>query len=542
MENIKSHPKNSSGRYIGQPVDRVDGLAKVTGAAKYAAEYFADDLHYGFTYSSEIAKGKIRSINTDKALAAHGVIGVLTHKNRPSLAWFNKKYNDDDAPPGWHFRALHDDVIRYSGQPVALVIAKTFEQARYAASLIEVEYQSNEPVTDLIADLDKAYDVKKGKSGYEKPKSRGDAQTKFEAADAQIDCEYLHPMEHHNPMEMHASTVILEKDGTFTIADKTQGVENSKTFICNVFGIKPDQVKVLAPYVGGAFGSGLRPQYQLMLAMMAATQFKKSVRVVLTRQQMFSFGHRPAAVQTVKLGSDKSGLLQSLEHTVVQETSQFEDYTENIVNWSGSLYKCGDVHLRHQLVKLDTYTPIDMRAPGATTGLYALESAMDELAIATNSDPLELRLANYSDSDLAHFGRPYSSKELRACYGAGSDRFGWRKRSPEPRSMRDGKNADWLGHGDRSLGFHARETDGRGRTQYRRPLEGPECNDRYRNRHVHDRRAGGSGILRSRYQKRRRRIRPNRSSCRNFARRIVDGSIAQCRDGQRLQNPCGIAF
>lgn len=439
MENSRKHPANATGKYIGQPTDRVDGFAKVTGRAKYAAEYFADDLHYGVVYSSEIAKGRVVAIRTEKAAAADGVIGVLTHRNRPSLAWFNKKYNDSDAPPGWHFRALYDDEVRYSGQPLALVVAKTFEQARYAASLIETEYESEEPVTDLLAKIDEAYDVKKGKSGYEKPKSRGDAAKAFGEAEYRIEADYLHPMEHHNPMEMHASTVILEKDGTFTIADKTQGVENSQTFVCNVFGFKPDQVRVLAPYVGGAFGSGLRPQYQLMLAMMAAIQYKKSIRVVLTRQQMFSFGHRPAALQTLRLGADASGLLEALDHTVIQETSQFEDYTENIVNWSGSLYKCADVHLGHKLVKLDTYTPLDMRAPGAVTGLFALESAMDELAAETKSDPLELRLANYSDSDLAHFGRPYSSKELRACYGAASEKFGWKSRSREPGSMRDGK-------------------------------------------------------------------------------------------------------
>lgn len=425
-------------KHLGKPIDRVDGFAKVTGQAKYAAEYATDDLLYGFVVSSEIAKGRLKKIATDRALQVKGVVDVLTYKNRPSLAWFNKKYNDDDAPPGWHFRALYDDKVRYSGQPIGLVVAETFEAARYAATLLDIEYQEEDHQTDLKAVLDEAYVPKKNKSGFEKPSSRGHAAKEFETAALQIDSDYIHPMEHHNPMEMHASTVIRSKDGTYTIADKTQGTVNSQTYVCQVFGLSQDKVQVVAPYVGGAFGSGLRPQYQLLLAMMASVKLERSVRVTLTRQQMFSFGHRPAALQTVKLGADKEGKLLSLEHSVCAETSRFEDYSENVVNWSGILYHCDNVALEHRLAQLDTYTPLDMRAPGAVTGQFALESALDELAYAAKQDPLDVRLLNYADKDQVYYGRPFSSKELRAAYKMGAENFGWKNRPIEPRSMKDG--------------------------------------------------------------------------------------------------------
>jgi xanthine dehydrogenase YagR molybdenum-binding subunit len=423
---------------VGRPVDRYDGVAKVTGEAKYAAEHFADDLLYGVVSSSEIAKGRITNISTEKALKVKGVVEVLTYKNRSDLAWFNRKYNDDDAPPGWHFRALYDDKVRYSGQPVALVVAEDFETARFAASLIEVEYEVEKHETDLEKVLDAAYVPKKNKPGFEKPTSRGDAKKAFAEAPVRIEADYLHPMEHHNPMEMHASTVLRHDDGSYTIADKTQGTANSQNYICKVFGLKEDKVRVIAPYIGGAFGSGLRPQYQLLLAMMASVKLERSVRVVLTRQQMFSFGHRPAAVQKVKLSSNEEGQLESIDHSVCAETSQFEDYSENTVNWSGILYKCENVSQEHKLAKLDTYTPLDMRAPGAVTGMFALESAMDELSYAAGCDPLELRLKNYVDKDQVYYGRPFSSKELRAAYELGAEKFGWKKRSREPRSMKEG--------------------------------------------------------------------------------------------------------
>jgi xanthine dehydrogenase YagR molybdenum-binding subunit len=195
---------------------------------------------------------------------------------------------------------------------------------------------------------------------------------------------------------------------------------------------------VLSPFVGGAFGSGLRPQHQLFMAVMAAMQLKRSVRVELSRPQMFSFGHRPETIQRVALGASSDGTLQALIHEAVQESSRFENYVEIVVNWSGQQYQCDNVRLDYKLSRLDLYTPLDQRAPGAATGVPALEVAMDELACALNMDPLTLRLKNYTDID-PNTGKPFSSKELRACFAQGAERFGWSRRNPKPRSMRDGR-------------------------------------------------------------------------------------------------------
>ncbi len=239
-------------------------------------------------------------------------------------------------------------------------------------------------------------------------------------------------------MEMHASTVVWEGDGKLTIYDKTQGAQNSQQYVTKVFGLAKDEVRVVSSYIGGAFGSGLRPQYQLFLAVMAAQELKRSVKVVLTRQQMFTFGYRPDTIQRVAFGAATDGALQAIQHDAVANTSRFEDYQENVVNWSGLLYTCANTKFSYRLAQLDHYTPIDMRAPGGTTGMYALECAVDELAYNLGMDPLELRLKNYAERD-QNEDPPFSSKELRECYRQGAEAFGWAGRNPEPRSLREGK-------------------------------------------------------------------------------------------------------
>ncbi|WP_299762064.1 xanthine dehydrogenase family protein molybdopterin-binding subunit [uncultured Pontibacter sp.] len=424
-------------QHIGKPTSRVDGFAKVTGGAKYAAEFSGNDLTHGFVVSARIPKGRIKSIDASKALAVEGVLQVFSHENVPHLAWFDISYKDMDAPPGSPFRPLQHDKVKFSMQPIALVVAETFELARYGASLVQVEYEGEEATTKLEANLQQAYPPSKFKAGYKQPKSRGDFTDAFEASPVTIEADYFHGAEHHNPMEMHASTVLYEPDGSLTVYDKTQGVINSWHYISMVFGLSRKKVRVLSPFVGGAFGSGLRPQYQLYLAVLAALELKRSVRVGLTRQQMFSFGHRPVTFQKLALGAAKDGTLQAIKHQAIAETSRFEDYVEQVVNWSSKLYKCDNVALDYKVVALDVYTPLDMRAPGGATGMYALESAMDELAYKLNMDPLELRLKNYTEIDQS-IDKPYSSKALRDCYRQGAEKFGWQKRNPAPRSMRDG--------------------------------------------------------------------------------------------------------
>lgn len=423
--------------YIGKPTTRVDGPLKVTGQAKYAAEFAVDNLLYGYVVSSAIASGTIKKIDIKEALSLDGVVQVFTHENVTGTAWFDRSYKDEDSVGGSPFRPLHDDKIRYSMQPIALVVAETFELARYAASLIKVDYKEESHTTGLKKNLFKSTKAKSGKTGFKPPVSRGNAEEAFTAAPVKIEAEYIHSAEHHNPMEIFATTVVAEPDNKLTIYDKTQGVTNVLTYVTNVFGLSEKEVRVKSPFMGGGFGSGLRPQYQLFLAVMAALQLKRSVRVSLTRQQMFSFGHRPANVQKIALSATADGTLQSIYHKAYGETSMFEDYTETVVNWSGLIYQCENVETAYDLVKLNTYTPLDMRAPGAASGIPVLESAMDELAYALKMDPLTLRLKNYAEKD-QNDKKPFSSKALRACYEEGAAKFGWDKRSIEPRSMRDG--------------------------------------------------------------------------------------------------------
>ncbi|MET0341293.1 MAG: xanthine dehydrogenase family protein molybdopterin-binding subunit [Polyangiales bacterium] len=424
---------------VGQGVRRVDGRAKVTGQAKYAAELTAPGLLHGVVVSSHVARGRIARIDMREALRLDGVVHVFTHENRPSLAWFDRSYRDQDAPKkGSPFRPLRDAQVVYSGQPVALVVARTFELARRAAALVQVTYDVAPHQTNLAVAREDAYDPGMAKDGFEPPpKPRGDADGAFARAKVRVDASYHTPVEHHNPMECHASTVIYEDDGMLTVYDKTQGVLNSLQYLTRAFGLQKGKVRVRSPFVGGAFGSALRPQYQLALAVMAARELHRSVRVSLTRKQMFTFGHRPETFQRVALAANEEGVLEAVIHEAVGETSRFEDYVEVVVNWSGLLYQCDNVRLGYEIAQVDNFTPLDMRAPGAALGVFALESAIDELSYAVGVDPLAIRLRNYAERD-QNKDLPFSSKELRACYQQGAERFGWARRTPAPRSMRDG--------------------------------------------------------------------------------------------------------
>jgi xanthine dehydrogenase YagR molybdenum-binding subunit len=420
---------------LGTPINRVDGRAKVTGQARYAAEHRVPDLAHGWVVSSDVAAGRIVRIDATEALALPGVLQVFTHENRPPLAEDDDSYRDEVAPAtSSPFRPLYDGRIRFSAQPIALVVAETLELARYAATLVRVEYERAPHATDLQAQRGAAYEPK---PRAPVPHPRGDADRAFAQASVRVDAQYLAPVEHHNPMELFGATAIREPDGRLTVYDKTQGVQNVQNYLCKIFGYRPSELRVLSPFVGGAFGAGLRPQYEAFLAVLAARALDRSVRVSLTRQQMFGLTHRPAAWQRVALGATADGGLEAVIHEAVAETSRYEDYNDAVVQWSGLLYRCDNVRLDHKVAPLDLCTSGDMRAPGATTGVYALECAMDELAVKLGIDPLALRLRNYADRDL-NDDRPFSSKELRACYQQAAERFGWSRRDPRPRSMREG--------------------------------------------------------------------------------------------------------
>lgn len=427
-------------RSVGSPVSRVDGPLKVTGQAKYAAEHFEPGMLHGYAVLSTIARGRIASFDMSAAESFPGVVKVFTHENRPKTASRDGKWQDTVAPPGSPFRPLESDEIQFDGQPIALVIADSFENARDAAALIVVSYDVEEHRTNLAREYPNSYDPPKKRTGIPPaPKPRGDAEKAFAEAAFKISRDFRMEGAHHNAMELFASTVLWEADGQLTIHDKTQGPQASRDYICNVFGLDPKNVTVKNAYVGGAFGSGLRPKHQLFLAVMASIDLKRSVKVEMSRQEMFSLTWRPSTIQTVSLAADKEGLLQSVMHHAVQATSTYEDYQEVVVNWAGLAYKCENAKLTYEIAKLDMSTPGDMRAPGAATGVAALEVAMDELAYEIGIDPLELRVRNFIHRDQDN-NKQLTSKALHSCYREGAEAFGWSKRSAQPRSMRDGND------------------------------------------------------------------------------------------------------
>jgi xanthine dehydrogenase YagR molybdenum-binding subunit len=424
--------------YIGTPTSRIDGHAKVTGAAKYAAEFNVAGLAHASIVSSTIAKGRILRIETSEAMRVDGVCHVLTHLNRPPMADTDSAYKDDVGPEvGSPFRPLYDDKILFNRQPIALVIAEEPEIARFAASLVSVVYEENDHATDLFSRDNNVVTLK------DPAPPRGDAEKAYADSDVRIEADYFIPMEHHNPMELYAATAVWE-NGRLTVYDKTQGVQNVQRYLCNVFAMKPDEVKVMSPFMGGGFGVGLRPQYEAVLAVLAARALKRSVRVVLTRQQMYGLSYRPATIEHLAIGAKAGGTLNAITHEATAMTSTYEDFARNDTSWSGLLYKSSAARYSHKIAKLDLPTPSDMRAPGAATGVYALECAMDELAVALKLDPLELRYRVYSDRDQDN-DVPFTSNQLRECYRQGAQAFGWARRNPEPRSMRDGH--DLIGWG-----------------------------------------------------------------------------------------------
>lgn len=433
-------PENRSmTAHIGTPTSRVDGRAKVTGEAKYAADFNVPALAYGALVTATIPKGRIKRIDTSYAARVAGVIKVLTHEDRPPMPDGDIAYKDDVAPEqGSPYRPLYDDKIMFDGQPVAMVLAEDWETARFAATLVQVEYEKAAHATDLHARIDAAYVVEKP----EKP--RGDAPKAYAAADVRHEGEYFIPTEHHNPMELFASTVHWEGPGKLTVYDKTQGVQNVQRYLAGIFGDRVQDLRVMSQFMGGGFGAGLRPQYQVVVAVLGALALQRSVRLVLTRQQMYGLGYRPATIERLALGASADGTLQAMTHEAIAVTSQFEEFSRNDTGWGGLLYASPNTKFVHKLARLDVPTSSDMRAPGAATGVYALESAMDELAVALKLDPLELRLRVYSDRD-QNEDKPYTSKQLRECYRQGAEAFGWSGRNPAPRSMRDG--SDLIGWG-----------------------------------------------------------------------------------------------
>ncbi|HEY0157183.1 MAG TPA: xanthine dehydrogenase family protein molybdopterin-binding subunit [Thermoanaerobaculia bacterium] len=425
-------------RYIGKEMSRVDGVAKVTGKAKYAAEFQVPNLAYGFIVLSSATKGTIQNLDTKDAEGAPGVVRVFTHLNTPKLG---PKTSTEEAPPRGNqeerdksFRALQSDRIFFNRQPVALVVAETYEQARHAARLVKVTYAAEKHMTDTEAGLGKARVPPRAAP----PNPRGNAEEAMRTAPVKVEAEYRIPIEHHNPMEPHAAIAFWQGD-RLSIFDKTQDVYGVRAHLASAFGVPEENVNVVSPFVGGAFGSSLRPNYYPALTAMAARELKRPVKVVYTRTHMYSgHGYRPYTVQRVALGAEPSGKLAAMIHEAVHNTSSFEEFNDGTTNFTRQVYACPNLTATLKITDTDLNTPTWMRAPGAVSGMFALECAMDELAYAVKIDPLELRLINYAEVDPVS-GKPWSSKALRECYRLGAEKFGWKDRKFEPRSMRDGR-------------------------------------------------------------------------------------------------------
>jgi xanthine dehydrogenase YagR molybdenum-binding subunit len=438
---------------VADRIDRVDGRAKVTGSAAYAADHKVQSTVYGFLVGSTIAKGRIKSIDTKSAERAPGVLAVITHLNAPKLPGYSTG-KDPAKPPtgGQPMRFFYNDEILYYDQAIALVIADTFERVLHAAKLVKAQYEKAVHQTDFEANIDKAK-IPTGPRFEDYKRGEVDA---YANAPVKIEYEYDHPVDVHNPMELASIMAYWEGADKVTVFTKTQGVQATQRSIRDAFKLPLENITVNAEFVGGAFGMGLRTWPYEIAAVMGAQKVGKPLKLVLHREQMFTnVGYRPVTTQKIGLGATPEGKLVGLTHEATANTSAYEEFTEATVNISRFLYACPNVTTRYRLVPLNVCTPIWMRGPGEATGSFALESAMDELAFALNLDPIEFRLRNHADTDPEN-NKPWSSKFLKECYEMGADRIGWKKRKLQPKSLKDG---DWLigyGMGTGSFGASRR--------------------------------------------------------------------------------------
>jgi xanthine dehydrogenase YagR molybdenum-binding subunit len=423
---------------VGKPIDRVDGRLKVTGAATYAAEFPVKDLAYGVSVLSTITKGRVKNIDTRQAEKMPGVIGVMTSENSMQLHFPNGsdpgggKFAEKDLLP------LQNDRIFYGGQHIAVVVAKTFEQAEQAAAVIKVEYEQQTPTVGLEKNISTAYKPAAGLGGAETQVKRGDANTALQTAAIKTDETYTTPVYHHNAMEPHA-TIAEWKGDELMVYDATQSVMGVKALLTSMLGIPAEKVRVVALYIGGGFGSKGFTWGNTILAAMAAKQFNRPVKLVLSRQQAFSTaGRRTQTIQKIALGADQNGKLSAIKHATTSETSFVDEFVETAGVATSMIYSSPNVDVSHELVRLNRGTPCPTRAPGEAPGTYALEVAMDELAYKLKMDPLQLRLVNHADME-EQKKKQFSEKNLKECYRRGADAIGWSKRNPEPGVTREGK-------------------------------------------------------------------------------------------------------
>jgi xanthine dehydrogenase YagR molybdenum-binding subunit len=422
---------------LGQPLDRTDGAAKVQGAARYAGDFALPRMAHAMLVQSTVPAGRA-SVDAGEARRMPGVLDVMTPANAPRLA-----ATEEGESPLRVLSLLQDDRVHYNGQPVALVVARTPEQARDAAHRVLVRYAREDARLDFAALRKTA--VKPARANQHPTDVRwGDFDAGLRDAAAKVDAVYATPPQYHNPLEPHA-TLAQWEGGRLTVYDSTQGVFGCRTTLARHFGLAPEDVRVLSPFVGGGFGCKGSAWSHVVLCAMAARLAGRPVKLVLDRPQMFGpVGGRPRTEQRLVLGATREGRLSALSHAVLTETSLLEDWVEPSAAATRVLYACANGDTRHRLVRLNRGTPTFQRAPGEASGTFALEVALDELAERLDLDPLELRLRNDTDRTPAE-GKPFSSRNLRECYLQGAERFGWSRRPRRPGTLREG---DWrIGYG-----------------------------------------------------------------------------------------------
>lgn len=420
---------------VGTPVPRIDGPYKTTGTAKYSSDYNFPGLVHAIPVKATIAKGKIVSIDTSAAEKMRGVLKIYHYGNAPHLY---RPIPRGDAHVDEARPAFEDENIYYTGQYVAVVVAETMEQARAAARAVKVTYSAEKP--DNRLDLSDGFDEAKMKVDSK----RGDVDTAFASAAVKVDETYVTPVETHNPMELHASVATYE-GGRFVLYETTQSLMNHRSAMAQMLGVPKENVQIIMRFLGSGFGGKLWVWQHSLLAAAAARDLNLPVKFVTDRQSQFTnVGHRPRTQQSVRLGATADGKLTCIQHDYVTETSILDDVPENCGESTPFLWSTANLRVRSALSRRNVGTPTAMRGPGAVPGLYALESAMDELAIRLKMDPVELRLKNEPEKD-EEKNLPFSSRHMKECLTLGAEKFGWAKRNPAIGSMKkpDGTILGW---------------------------------------------------------------------------------------------------